>query len=83
MPLEQQLGSVAYHAFIFLSGILSGGTTFGIVAHAVDTFPMPKSEIGRWFLGLIQFAVGQREKGKDTMDGPGAAQALRDTAEGK
>jgi len=54
-----------------------------IVAHAVNTFPMPKSAIGRWFLGVIQFAVGQRVQAVETLNGGGLAQAQKDTSEGK
>ena len=67
------------HVLIFLSG-----TTFiGIIAHAVNTFPMPKSEIGRWFLGVIQYTVGQRIQAYGTMNGEGARQAIKDTGAGK
>ncbi len=59
---------------------LSGSTFIGIVAHAVNTFPMPKSAIGRWFLGVLQYIVGQRMQGTYTLNGGGAAQAVADTA---
>jgi hypothetical protein len=59
---------------------VSGSTFIGIVAHAVNTFPMPKSAIGRWFLGVIQYAVGQRLQGHSTMDGGGLLRATLDTA---
>ena len=62
---------------------LSGSTCIGIVAHAVNTFPMPKSAIGRWFLGVIQYAVGQRIQGVYTLNGGGTAQAAAETREGK
>ena len=77
------MGSVAGAFASHLLLIYSGAAGFAIVAHAVNTFPMPKSTIGRWFLGVIQFAVGQRLQGLATMNGVGAAQAARDTAEGK
>jgi hypothetical protein len=70
------------HHFDFIS-MLSSVTLVGIVAHAVNTYPMPKSAQGRWFLGVIQYIVGQRVQALQTMDGPGAAQAARDTAQGK
>jgi hypothetical protein len=70
------------HHFDWAS-IVTGTTFIAIVGHAVNTFPMPKSAIGRWFLGVIQFAVGQRDKGAATMDGYGTAQAAKETAEGK
>ncbi len=62
---------------------LGGGTAVLIVSHAVNTFPMPKSAIGRWFLGVIQFAVGQRLQGNYTLNGGGTAQAALDTAVAK
>jgi len=53
------------HVQIFLSG----STVLAIVAHAVNTYPTPKSPLGQWFLGCIQFAVGQRLQGKQTIGG--------------
>lgn len=77
--MEQNFGPIATHVFFFLSG----STFIGIVGHAVNTFPMPKSAIGRWFLGVLQYAVGQRLQGYNTMNDVGAAQAARDTLEGR
>ncbi len=57
------------HVEIYLSGL----TTLGIIAHAVNTFPTPANPYGQWFLGVIKFAVGQRIsamnafQGKNTM----------------
>jgi hypothetical protein len=48
---------------------LSGSTALGLLAHAVNTFPTPTNKYGQWFLGLIQFAVGQRAQGAMTMGG--------------
>lgn len=48
---------------------MSGATVFGIIAHAVNTFPTPKSPLGGWALGVIQFAVGQRIAAKNTLAG--------------
>ncbi|HXC04415.1 MAG TPA: hypothetical protein VNZ86_06660 [Bacteroidia bacterium] len=48
---------------------ISGSTFIGLLGHAVNTFPMPKSDIGRWFLGVIQYAVGQRIQSQNTMNG--------------
>lgn len=58
---------------------ISGSTFIGVVAHAVNTFPMPKTAIGRWFLGVIQYAVGQRLQGQSTMDGGGTLRAALDS----
>lgn len=48
---------------------LGGSTAIGILGHAVSTFPTPKSAMGQWFLGCIQFIVGQRLQAKQTMGG--------------
>lgn len=64
-PYSDYVDSLATHLIFFVSG----ATGLGIVAHAVNTFPQPKSEIGRWFLGVIQYAVGQRAKGLNTLNG--------------
>lgn len=53
------------HASIFLSG----ATAVGIVAHAVNTFPTPRSPFGAWLLGVVQFAVGQRVAAGNTFKG--------------
>lgn len=37
-----------------------GATFFGIIAHAVNTFPTPGNVYGQWMLGIIKFVVGQR-----------------------
>ncbi len=48
---------------------LGGSTAIGIIGHAVSTFPTPKSPLGQWFLGVIQFIVGQRLQAKQTIGG--------------
>lgn len=48
---------------------LSGAVGFGIIAHAVNTFPTPANLYGAWLLGVIQFAVGQRVAAKNTLQG--------------
>lgn len=58
------------HALLkHLTFILSGATATGIVAHAVNTFPTPKNIYSQWFLGLLQFIVGQRTIAKNTFNG--------------
>jgi hypothetical protein len=64
MP-DSFLANFGEHAVIFLSGM----TALGIVAHAVNTFPTPQNKYGQWFLGLIQFIVGQRIAAFNTMQG--------------
>jgi hypothetical protein len=53
------------HVILFLSG----STALGIIAHAVNTFPTPENKYGQWFLGLVQFIVGQRIQGNRTLEG--------------
>lgn len=68
------------HLSAFVTHFFTGVSAVALVAHAVNTFPMPKSAIGRWALGVIQFAVGQRVQGLYTMNGGGSARAALDTA---
>ena len=58
------------HFHFDLTSVLGGATVLGIVAHAVNTFPQPKSPIGKWLLGLIQYTVGQRIQAQSTMSAP-------------
>jgi hypothetical protein len=48
---------------------LAGSTALGLIAHAVNTFPTPSNKYGQWFLGLIKFAVGQRQSAMNAMRG--------------
>lgn len=52
--------AVAPHIMQHWGDVLAGATAFGIVAHAVNTFPTPSNQYGQWLLGIIKFAVGQR-----------------------
>ena len=51
-----------------LEYFFTGAAGLGIVAHAVNTFPIPKNPYGQWLLGVIQFAVGQRQLAKTTFN---------------
>jgi hypothetical protein len=53
------------HVLVFLSG----ATALGIVGHAVNTFPTPANKYGAWFIGILQYAVGQRQQALNTMNG--------------
>lgn len=53
---DSLIGNVWEHVSIFATG----AAALGIVAHAVNTFPTPKSELGKWILGTVQYIVGQR-----------------------
>jgi len=44
--------------------IFSGMGGFALIAHAVNSFPVPVNKYGQWLLGVVQFAVGQRIQGK-------------------
>jgi hypothetical protein len=48
---------------------LSGATAMGGVAHAVNTFPTPDNKYGAWFLGVVQWVVGQRVVANNTLQG--------------
>ena len=50
-------------------GFLSGATVMGLIAHAVNTFPTPSNKYGAWFLGNIQWFVGQRTIANNTKQG--------------
>ena len=76
------------HVEIFFAG----STALGLIAHAVNSFPVPENKYGQWFLGCIKFAVGQRVsamnafKGQDTVVasvprgmGTGTGQASEET----
>ena len=47
--------------------VIEGATAFGIIAHAVNTFPQPVNVYAKWLLGTVQFAVGQRMQAQRTM----------------
>jgi len=49
--------------------VISGATFTGIVAHAVNTFPVPSNKYSIWILSVIQFAVGQRDNSAQTLKG--------------
>ena len=49
--------------------VLFGATAVGIVAHAVSSFPTPANKYGVWFLGVVQYAVGQRMRASNTLAG--------------
>lgn len=45
-----------------------GTVGFGVLAHAVNTFPVPENPYGRWFLGVIQYWIGQKERSRNTVN---------------
>ena len=58
------MSEVIQHLLAHWDDMLTGATGFAILAHAVNTFPVPQSRFGSWALGVIQFAVGQRDRAR-------------------
>lgn len=48
---------------------VSGSVFLGLIAHAVNTFPTPTNRYAAWFLGVIQWFVGQRTVASNTLQG--------------
>lgn len=65
--MEPVFSHPGMHVVMFLAG----STAAGLIGHAVNTFPVPNSPIGKWLLGVIQFAVGQRIQALQTRSGNG------------
>lgn len=63
------IGGAVDHLWDHWGDVLTGATAVGIVAHAVNSFPTPTNKYGSWLLGVIQFAVGQRYVGQNTIQG--------------
>lgn len=49
--------------------LLAGGAGLATVAHAVNTFPTPTNKYASWFLGVVQYIVGQRVAAVNTLQG--------------
>ena len=78
MMIEALVGqNIWEHVQIFFTG----ATVVGIVAHMVQTFPTPENKYAQWFLGSIQYIVGQRVRALNTLQGEGTLtkQVPRDT----
>ena len=52
-----------------LMTFFAGSTALALVGHAVNTFPTPSNPYGQWLLGVIKFAVGQRQSAANAMRG--------------
>jgi hypothetical protein len=50
-----------------LLAAVGGGVGTAILAHAVNTMPVPANIYGRWLLGVVQFAVGQITRSANTI----------------
>jgi len=61
------LKDILTHLLTHWADVLTGATVIGVIAHAVNTFPVPTNAYAKWLLGVVQFAVGQREKAEATM----------------
>lgn len=59
------------HVFSNWDDVAVGMFLLGAIGHAVQTFPPPQNKYGQWFLGLIQWGVGQRLRAANTMQGEG------------
>lgn len=57
------------HASIILASIAGSVTAWSFLGHAVNTFPQPEGKYGKWFLGCLQWLVGQRLQALATMQG--------------
>ena len=49
--------------------MLTSVALMAAVSHAVQSFPVPANKYGQWFLGTIQFIVGQRVRAANTLQG--------------
>lgn len=68
--LAQTLVSNPAHNFVnHWDDMLLGATAIGIIAHALDTFPVPNNPYAKWLLGTAQYIVGQRSKALATRNG--------------
>lgn len=50
---------------------ITGSTALAFAAHIVQTFPTPENKYAQWFLGCIQWIVGQRLRASNTFAGEG------------
>jgi hypothetical protein len=55
------------HAFHW-DELVAGALFWGIVGHAVNTFPRPENRFALWLLGVAQFVVGQRQQAAETRE---------------
>ncbi len=69
MLAESLVGTAVTHLWDNWDDVLTGATLLSLAGHLVNTFPTPKNQYGQWFLGGIQYIVGQRIAAKNTMQG--------------
>lgn len=81
MILESLVSDAATHLWDNWDDVLTGATIFAGIAHLVQTFPTPNNKYAQWVLGGVQWFVGQRLRGSNTMQGEGTLtkQVPRDT----
>lgn len=58
---------------IDLHSLFAGAATYGVLAYAAQTFPTPQNAYARWAVGVLQFALSNREKALQAMSGKEAA----------
>ena len=58
-----------------VGSLLIGGFGLAVASHAAHTIPQPKSEWGRWLVGIIQFALANYTEGRAAMGAPPAKTA--------
>ena len=46
---------------------VGGAAFYGIAAYALQTVPTPKNAWARWLIGVLQFALANKEKGLAAM----------------
>lgn len=61
------LSDPEHHFFAHWDDMVFGATILGIISHAVNSFPPSENKYINWLLGVIQYAVGQRQKALSTL----------------
>ena len=61
----------AQNAWEHVQLFFGGAGAISIIGHAVQSFPTPENKYGQWILGSIQYAVGQRYRANNTVQGEG------------
>lgn len=67
--LPHAISNAVQHSWNHWGDLLDGAIGLSILAHMVNTFPVPKNLYGQWLLGSVQFAVGQRVRASNTFKG--------------
>lgn len=70
--MDSIFGNLGEHLSIFFAG----ASALALIGHAVNTFPTPENPYGKWLLGTVQFAVGQRLQSQATKAAPEIAKGV-------